>query len=56
MASTTTTTTTDIIATPFPTSLAAYVSNVFYEVFIQDDDDIAQTVYTRNWSPEVQEV
>lgn len=46
---------TGIIATPFPTSLEAYVSNVFFGVFIQDDDDIAQQVYVRNWSPDVQE-
>ena len=37
-------------------SLQSYISNIFYEVFIQDDDDIALQIYEKNWSKHVKEV
>jgi hypothetical protein len=31
------------------------VANIFYGVFIQDDDNIAETVFAKNWSRDVKE-
>jgi len=36
-------------------SLQAYVSNIFFGAVIQDQDDIAEIVYKRNWSAHVKE-
>jgi hypothetical protein len=36
-------------------SLQAYVSNIFFGFFIQDDDEISELVFERNWSRKVQE-
>jgi hypothetical protein len=36
-------------------SLQAYVSNIFFGIFIQDDDEISELVFERNWSRKVQE-
>ena len=36
-------------------SIQAYVSNIFYGIFIQDDDEISELVFERNWSRNVQE-
>jgi hypothetical protein len=37
-------------------SLEAYVSNAFYGVFVQDQDEIAEKIYNRNWSRHVKEL
>ena len=36
-------------------SLQAYLSNIFYGVLIQDDDDISEVIYNGNWSRRVKE-
>jgi hypothetical protein len=36
-------------------SLQTYVSNIFFDIFIQDQDDIAEIAYKRNWSTRVKE-
>ncbi|KAE9379842.1 hypothetical protein N431DRAFT_121199, partial [Stipitochalara longipes BDJ] len=36
-------------------SLQTYVSNIFFDIFIQDQDDIAEISYKRNWSNHVKE-
>jgi hypothetical protein len=34
-------------------SLEAYISNLFYLIFIQDDDEIFQHTFKKHWSPDV---
>lgn len=36
-------------------SLQAFISNIFFGIFIQDDDDLSELVFERNWSRHVQE-
>jgi hypothetical protein len=37
-------------------SLETYISNVFFDIVIQDQDDIAELSFERNFSPHVKEM
>jgi len=54
--STTPTTSPYITSKPGFLSLEAYVSNLFYDAVIQDQDDVAEITYNRNWSRQVKEL
>jgi len=36
-------------------SLEAYIANIFFDVIIQDQDDIAELVLKRNFTPNIKE-
>ena len=38
------------------TSLSTFIANAFYDVFIQDDDEIFKLTFSKNWSRHVEEV
>ena len=47
---------TELPKIPPPLSLQAYVSNLFYVVVLQDDHEIFESTYDKNWSRDVTEV